>query len=91
MLVGQHGPLRLGQLSRESLRGVGVDHAGSEVVMKSAPSLYVLVVCLVMPFLYSLPTALISAELATNYPETGGQCVYVTLACGSLIGAHNAW
>lgn len=63
---------------------------GSEVAM-DGPPLYVLIICLTMPLLYSLPTALISAELATNYPETGGQCVYVTLACGELIGAHNTW
>jgi len=63
---------------------------GSEIAMEGPP-LYVCILCLAMPFLYSLPTALISAELATNYPETGGQCVYVTLACGELIGAHNTW
>lgn len=57
----------------------------------NGPPFWILVLCLAMPLLYSLPTALISAELATNYPETGGQCVYVTLACGSLIGAHNTW
>jgi len=55
------------------------------------PHFWMLVLGLAMPFLYSLPTALISAELATNYPETGGQCVYVNLACGSIIGAHNTW
>eukprot|EP00040_Diaphanoeca_grandis_P016384 m.84521 g.84521 ORF g.84521 m.84521 type:complete len:572 (+) comp25761_c0_seq1:1823-3538(+) len=63
---------------------------GSEIAMEGPP-LYVLILCLAMPLLYSLPTALISAELATNYPETGGQCVYVTLACGEIIGAHNTW
>ena len=41
---------------------------GSEVAM-DGPPLYVLIICLTMPLLYSLPTALISAELATNYPE----------------------
>lgn len=55
------------------------------------PHLYMLALGLAMPLLYSLPTALISAELATNYPETGGQCVYVSLACGPLVGAHNTW
>eukprot|EP00039_Didymoeca_costata_P011637 m.164418 g.164418 ORF g.164418 m.164418 type:complete len:549 (-) comp15235_c0_seq5:3287-4933(-) len=64
---------------------------GSEPVMASGPPLYVLALCLAMPLFYSLPTALLSAELATNYPETGGQCVYVTLACGGLLGAHNSW
>eukprot|EP00041_Stephanoeca_diplocostata_P015344 m.292556 g.292556 ORF g.292556 m.292556 type:complete len:527 (-) comp20003_c0_seq1:386-1966(-) len=63
---------------------------GTEICM-NGPPFWILVLCLAMPLLYSLPTALISAELATNYPETGGQCVYVTLACGSLIGAHNTW
>ena len=57
----------------------------------AGPSVVVLGVCLLAPLFYSLPTALISAELATNYPETGGQCVYVTLACGSMLGAHNTW
>jgi hypothetical protein len=52
---------------------------GSEPVLSTGPPLYVLITCLAMPLLYSLPTALLSAELATNYPETGGQCVYLTL------------
>eukprot|EP00038_Savillea_parva_P006545 m.164405 g.164405 ORF g.164405 m.164405 type:complete len:559 (-) comp12421_c0_seq1:2029-3705(-) len=63
---------------------------GCEPAM-DGPHLYMLILGLVMPLLYSLPTALISAELATNYPETGGQCVYVSLACGPLVGAHNTW
>ena len=56
--------------------------------MSAGPPFYVLVLCLALPLLYSLPTALLSAELATNYPETGGQCVYVTLACGSVLGVR---
>eukprot|EP00037_Helgoeca_nana_P017669 m.167324 g.167324 ORF g.167324 m.167324 type:complete len:545 (-) comp24095_c0_seq1:93-1727(-) len=63
---------------------------GCEPAM-DGPHLYMLALGLAMPLLYSLPTALISAELATNYPETGGQCVYVSLACGPLVGAHNTW
>ena len=63
---------------------------GCEPAM-DGPHFWMLMLGLAMPLLYSLPTALISAELATNYPETGGQCVYVTLACGPVIGAHNTW
>ena len=63
---------------------------GCEPAM-DGPHFYMLILGLAMPLLYSLPTALISAELATNYPETGGQCVYVSLACGPLRGAHNTW
>ena len=78
----QRRPLRL--LSR-----VQGGFYGSEPVMGAGPPLIVLIVCLIAPLLYSLPTALVSAELATHYPETGGQAVYVSLACGAAIGAHN--
>ena len=52
------------------------------------------------PFL-PLPLPLsFSVSVSVSFPlslyltvprRTGGQCVYVTLACGELIGAHNTW
>ena len=32
-----------------------------------------------------------TAELATAFPETGGQVVWVASACGPIIGAQNGF
>jgi len=64
---------------------------GTEPALGTAPSGYVLIMCLIMPFFYGLPTALVTAELSTHYPETGGQCVFVQEACGPTIGGHNIY
>ena len=63
---------------------------GTEGVLSTGSPRVVLMVCFALPFLYSLPTALISVELATLHPDTtGGQCDYVRRVFGPRVGAHN--
>ena len=65
---------------------------GTEGVLATGPPRVVLSVCCVLPFLYSLPTALLAVELATMFPETtGGQCDYVRRVVGPRLGAHNTY
>lgn len=65
---------------------------GTEGVLATGPPRVVLAVCCVLPFLYSLPTALLAVELATMFPETtGGQCDYVRRVVGPRLGAHNTY
>ena len=64
---------------------------GNETLLQAAPPLYVFVGLLTVPLLYSLPIALITAELSTAMPEDGGFVVWVSRACGPALGAHNAY
>ena len=41
--------------------------------------------------LFALPTAMMTAEAATAFPVTGGQVVWVSMACGQHIGGHNGY
>lgn len=64
---------------------------GNEELIGSAPGLYVLLLVVAMPLVFSLPIALITAELASAFPVDGGQCVYVQRACGDAVGGHNCF
>jgi hypothetical protein len=65
---------------------------GTEGVLATGPPRVVLSVCCLLPFLYSLPTALLAVELATMFPTTtGGQCDYVRRVVGPRLGAHNTF
>lgn len=64
---------------------------GNEELMGAGPGLYVLMLLVLTPLFFSLPIALITAELATVYPIDGGQCVYVQRACGDAVGGHNCY
>ena len=45
---------------------------GNEAMLMAAPPAYVFVMLGIVPFVYSLPIALIVAELSTAFPEDGG-------------------
>jgi len=62
---------------------------GNETLLNAAPPLYVFISLLAVPLIYSLPIALITAELSTAIPEDGGLVVWVQEACGPIIGPHN--
>eukprot|EP00931_Biecheleriopsis_adriatica_P067563 TRINITY_DN41682_c0_g1_i1.p1 TRINITY_DN41682_c0_g1~~TRINITY_DN41682_c0_g1_i1.p1 ORF type:complete len:459 (+),score=56.04 TRINITY_DN41682_c0_g1_i1:102-1478(+) len=64
---------------------------GNETLIHAAPPAVVISVTLAMAILYALPMVLMTAELATAFPEDGGQVVWVKEAWGSRIGAHNAF
>ena len=44
-----------------------------------------------MPLVFSLPIALVTAELATAFPSEGGQVAWVEQALGPVVGGHNAY
>jgi amino acid transporter len=64
---------------------------GNEAMLMAAPPAYVFVMLGIVPFVYSLPIALIVAELSTAFPEDGGYVVWVRDACGQAIGSHHAY
>ena len=64
---------------------------GNEAMLMAAPPAYVFVMLGIVPFVYSLPIALIVAELSTAFPEDGGYVVWVRDACGQIIGSHHAY
>ena len=60
---------------------------GNEAMLMAAPPVHVFVMLGLVPFVYSLPIALIVAELSTAFPEDGGYVVWVREACGQVIGS----
>ena len=64
---------------------------GNEAMLMAGPPLYVFIMLGIVPFVYSLPIALIVAELSTAFPEDGGYVVWVQEACGKTIGSHHAY
>jgi len=64
---------------------------GNEALLMAGPPLYVFIMLGIVPFVYSLPIALIVAELSTAFPEDGGYVVWVREACGQVIGSHHAY
>mmetsp|Transcript_5033 Transcript_5033/g.10928 ORF Transcript_5033/g.10928 Transcript_5033/m.10928 type:complete len:491 (+) Transcript_5033:78-1550(+) len=64
---------------------------GNETLLSAAPPLAVLLFTATIPLLFSLPSALLTAELATSFPSSGGQVVWVHSAFGAAAGAHNAY
>ena len=64
---------------------------GNEELVSAAPPLIVCAFTVLMPVAFSLPTALMTAELATAFPAHGGQVTWVELACGPELGGHNAY
>ena len=64
---------------------------GNEAMLMAGPPLYVFIMLGIVPFVYSLPIALIVAELSTAFPEDGGYVVWVQEACGQAVGSHHAY
>jgi amino acid transporter len=64
---------------------------GGEGLIQLAPSAIVFSSLLVITLVYSLPIALINAELSVAIPEDGGLVVWTQVAFGTVVGGHNAW
>ena len=64
---------------------------GNEAMLMAGPPLYVFIMLGIVPFVYSLPIALIVAELSSAFPEDGGYVVWVQEACGRAVGSHHAY
>ncbi|KAH8479314.1 hypothetical protein H0E87_031670, partial [Populus deltoides] len=59
---------------------------GVEDSVQAAGPLLSLLGFLVFPLIWSVPEALITAEMGTMFPENGGYVVWVSTAFGSLLG-----
>jgi amino acid transporter len=64
---------------------------GIEDILGGAGFLKAIVILLVLPFLWSLPTALMIGELASAIPAEGGFYIWVRQALGPFWGYQEAW
>ncbi|KAL1832261.1 hypothetical protein ACET3Z_001912 [Daucus carota] len=64
---------------------------GVEDSVKAAGPLLALLGFLVFPFIWSVPEALITAEMGTMFPENGGYVVWVSSALGPYWGFQQGW
>ncbi|KAI3949019.1 hypothetical protein MKW98_021625 [Papaver atlanticum] len=60
---------------------------GEEPAVKAAGPLFALLGFLIFPFIWSMPEALITAELATAYPGNGGFVIWASEAFGPFWGS----
>ncbi|KAL5054426.1 hypothetical protein RYX36_035108, partial [Vicia faba] len=64
---------------------------GVEDTVKAAGPLLALLGFLVFPFIWSVPEALITAEMGTMFPENSGYVVWVSTALGPFWGFQQGW
>ena len=64
---------------------------GVEDSVKAAGPLLAIIGFIIFPFLWCIPEALITAELATMFPEDGGYVVWVSSALGPFLGFLQGW
>ncbi|CAK9146889.1 unnamed protein product [Ilex paraguariensis] len=64
---------------------------GVEDSVQAAGPLLALLGFLVFPFIWSIPEALITAEMGTMFPENGGYVVWVSSALGPFWGFQQGW
>jgi amino acid transporter len=64
---------------------------GLENVVQTAGYLGAALALLIIPFVWSLPTALMVSELSSTLPEEGGYYVWVRRALGPFWGFQEAW
>lgn len=64
---------------------------GIEDAVHAAGPLLALLGYLIFPFIWSVPEALITAEMGTMFPENGGYVVWVSSALGPFWGFQQGW
>ncbi|CAH9079237.1 unnamed protein product [Cuscuta epithymum] len=64
---------------------------GVEDSVKAAGPLLALLGFLIFPLVWSIPEALITAEMGTMFPENGGYVVWVSSALGPYWGFQQGW
>ncbi|ERN00792.1 probable polyamine transporter At3g13620 [Amborella trichopoda] len=64
---------------------------GEEPAVKAAGPLYTILGFLIFPFIWSIPEALVTAELATAYPGNGGYVIWASEAFGPFWGFLLGW
>eukprot|EP01006_Ploeotia_vitrea_P000440 TRINITY_DN103058_c0_g1_i1.p1 TRINITY_DN103058_c0_g1~~TRINITY_DN103058_c0_g1_i1.p1 ORF type:complete len:598 (-),score=30.08 TRINITY_DN103058_c0_g1_i1:812-2605(-) len=84
----QIGPHRIGALALAALVFFEVSGGpfGSEDAVSAAGPLYAMLGFLILPLAWSVPEALITAELGTMFPEDAGYVAWVTAAFGEFCG-----
>ncbi|KAJ4883431.1 Polyamine transporter RMV1 [Raphanus sativus] len=64
---------------------------GIEDTVKAAGPLLAILGFILFPFVWSIPEALITAEMGTMFPENGGYVVWVSSAIGPYWGFQQGW
>ncbi|XP_047319876.1 probable polyamine transporter At3g13620 [Impatiens glandulifera] len=64
---------------------------GEEPAVKAAGPFYAIIGFLVFPFIWSVPEALITAELCTAFPGNGGFVIWADRAFGPFWGSLMGW
>ncbi|CAG7911929.1 unnamed protein product [Brassica rapa] len=64
---------------------------GIEDTVKAAGPLLSILGLIIFPFIWSIPEALITAEMGTMFPENGGYVVWVSSALGPYWGFQQGW
>eukprot|EP00249_Psilotum_nudum_P021011 c27933_g1_i1 orf=209-1672(-) len=64
---------------------------GTEDSVKAGGPLLALLGFLLFPFVWSIPEALLTAEMATTYPDNGGYVVWTAAAFGPFWGFLQGW
>ncbi|KAL3621376.1 hypothetical protein CASFOL_036288 [Castilleja foliolosa] len=64
---------------------------GVEDSVQAAGPLLALLGFIIFPFIWSVPEALVTAELGTMFPENGGYVVWVSSALGPFWGFQQGW
>lgn len=64
---------------------------GVEDSVQAGGPLLAIIGFLVFPFIWSIPEALITAELATAFPENGGYVLWISAAFGDFWGFQEGW
>jgi len=62
-----------------------------EIIQTSGYTRGLLVICIIIPLLWALPTTLMVSEMASALPETGGFYVWATRALGPFWGFQESW
>lgn len=64
---------------------------GNEELLVAGPPFIVCATSLGMALAFALPNALVTAELASAFPECGGQVVWVDMVCNRFVSGQNAF
>ncbi|XP_026656515.2 probable polyamine transporter At1g31830 [Phoenix dactylifera] len=64
---------------------------GIEDSVQAAGPLLAILGFLIFPFIWSIPEALITAEMGTMFPENSGYVVWVSSALGPFLGFQQGW
>lgn len=64
---------------------------GTEQAVQAGGPLLALLGFLLFPFIWSVPEALVTAEMATAYPENGGYVLWTSAAFGPFWGFLQGW